>query len=60
MITYGKYTWHYFAIRSLPASLRDVASTHNGDYYCLNCLDSYRTKKKLKNMKKYVLKTMMD
>ena len=35
-----------FAIRSIPASLRGVKSTHNGDYYCLKCLHSYRTEKK--------------
>ena len=56
MITDGKYKWHSFAIRSLPASLRDVASTHNGDYYCLNCLDSYRTKKKVKEHEEICIK----
>ena len=46
MITDGKDKWSYFAIRSIPASLRGVTSTHNGDYYCLKCLHSYRTEKK--------------
>ena len=36
------------AIRSIPALLRGVSSTHNGDYYCLNCFHSYRTETKLK------------
>ena len=48
MITEGKNIWHYIAIKSIPALLRGVSSTHNGDYYCLNCFHSYRTEEKLK------------
>ena len=48
MITDGSDIWHYIAIRSIPALLRGVSSTHNGDYYCLNCFHSYRTETKLK------------
>ena len=48
MITEGKDTWHYIAIKSIPALLRGVSSTHNGDYYCLNCFHSYRTEGKLR------------
>ena len=48
MITEGKDIWHYIAIKSMPALLRGVVSTHNGDYYCLNCFHSYRTEEKLK------------
>ena len=47
MITNGKDTWHYIAIKSVPALLRDVTSKHHGDFYCLNCFHSYRTEKKL-------------
>ena len=46
--------WHYLTVRSLSALLRRITSNHNGDFYCLNCLHSYRTKNKLKNMKNYV------
>ena len=28
--------------------LRGRTSNHNGEFYCLNCLHSYRTKNKLK------------
>ena len=38
--------WHYTAITSIPALLRDITSKRNGDYYCLNCFRSYRTAKK--------------
>ena len=43
MITDGYGNWHYLAIKSIPALLRELTSTHNGDYYCLNCFHSYRT-----------------
>ena len=29
-----------------------MTSNHNGDFYCLNCLHSYRTKEKLKKLEK--------
>ena len=37
--------WHYLAVRSLSTLLKGVTSNHNGDFYCLNCFHSYRTKK---------------
>ena len=48
MITDGIDTSHYLAIKRIPALLRDISSTHNGDHYCLNCFHSYRTEEKLK------------
>ena len=47
MITDGK-KWHYLAVKSLPTLLKGVTPNHNGDFYCLNCFHSYRTKNKLK------------
>ena len=29
--------------------LRGIASKHHSDFYCLNCLNSFRTKHKLKS-----------
>ena len=43
MITDGE-KWHDLAVRRLSALLRRITSNHNGDFYCLNCLHSYRTK----------------
>ena len=43
MISNGE-NWHYLAVRSLPGLLRGISSNHDGDYYCLNCFHSYRTK----------------
>ena len=52
MITDGKCTWHYIAIKSIPALLKGVSSKHNGDFYCLKCFNSYRTKRKLDDHEK--------
>ena len=36
--------WHYLPVKKLSALLRGIASKHVGDFYCLNCFCSYRTK----------------
>ena len=48
MITDKNNRWHYLAVKSLSALFRGVTSSNNGDFYCLNCLHSYRTLNKLK------------
>ena len=48
MITDGTSNWHYLAIKNISGLLRGITPNHNGDFYCLNCLHSYRTKSKLK------------
>ena len=53
MVTDGK-EWHYLAVEKLSALLRRITSNHNGDFYCINCLHSFRTKNKLKTIKMYV------
>ena len=52
MITDGTNNWHYLAIKNLSGLLRGITSNHNGDFYCLNCLHSYRTISKLKKHEK--------
>ena len=47
MITDGKKS-HYLAVTNISALLQGVLSNHRGDFYCLNCFNSYATKKKLK------------
>ena len=47
MITDGKKR-HYLAITNLSALLQGNSSNHEGDFYCLNCFNSYTTKNKLK------------
>ena len=51
MITNGKI-WHYLAVKRLSGLRRGITSNHDGDFYCLNCFHSYRTKEKLKKHEK--------
>ena len=37
--------------KKLSALLRGIASNHYGDFYCINCLHSFRTENKLKKHK---------
>ena len=52
MITDGTGNWHYLAIKRISGLLRGITSNHNGDYYCLNCFQSYTTEKKLRKHEK--------
>ena len=47
MITDGE-KGHYLTVKSLSALLRGTTSKNNGDFYCINCLYSFKTKHKLK------------
>ena len=40
--------WHYLAVKSLSALLIGITPINNGDFYCLNCFHSFRTKNVLK------------
>ena len=44
--------WNYLAVKKLSALLREIMSKHYGDFYCLNCLHSFRTKNILESHKK--------
>ena len=46
MITDDDENWHYLAVKSISRLLKGITSNHKGDFYCLNCFHSYRTKKK--------------
>ena len=46
MIANGKK--YYLAVTILSALLQGMSSNHKGDFYCLNCFNSYTTKNKLK------------
>ena len=43
--------WHYLTVKKLSALLRGITSKNNGDFYCLNFLNSFRTKNKLESHK---------
>ena len=53
MISDGK-NWHYLTVKNLSGLLRGIASNYVGDFYCLNCFHSYKTKNKLKAHKIFV------
>ena len=48
MITDDGKRWHYLIVKSLSVLPRGISSSNNGDFYCLNCFNSYRTLNKLK------------
>ena len=52
MITDGN-KWHYLAVKSLSGPFRGITGNNHGDFYCLNCFQSYTTENKLKKHKKY-------
>ena len=39
-------------MKSLSALFREITSNHDGDFYCLNCIHSYSTEKKVKKHKR--------
>ena len=52
MITDGE-KWHYLAVKRLSALFRGISSKYDGDFYCLNCFQSYTTENKLKKHKNF-------
>ena len=44
MISNGKGS-HYLVVKKLPALLKRIASKYDSNFYCLNCLHSFRIKK---------------
>ena len=40
--------YHYLAVTNLSGLLQGNSSNHEGDFYCLNCFNSYTSKNKLK------------
>ena len=44
--------WHYLAIKKLSALVKRITAKHNGDFYCLNHIHSFRTENKLKSHEK--------
>ena len=47
MITNSK-KYHYLAVINLSRLLQGNSSNHEGDFYCLNCFNSYTSKNKPK------------
>ena len=51
MITDGE-KWHYLAVKSLSPLFREITGNNHGDFYYLNCFQSFTTENKLKKHKK--------
>ena len=51
MITDGE-KWHYLTAKNLPGLLRGITPNHQGNFYCLNCFRSYRTRNNFEVLKK--------
>ena len=43
---------YYLVLTTLSGLLQGNSSNHRGDFYCLNCFNSYTTKNKLKEHEK--------
>ena len=43
---------HNLPVKSLSRLLTRMSSNHEGDFYCLNCLNSYSSENKLKEHEK--------
>ena len=52
MITDDDENCHYLALKSIFRLLKGTTSNHIGDFYCLNCFHSYRTKERIKKHEK--------
>ena len=44
-----KERWHYLAVKKLFKLLHGITSKHKRNFYCLNCLHSFRTENKIKS-----------
>ena len=40
--------WHYLAVKSLSALFRGITGNNNGDFYFLNCFQSYTPENRLR------------
>ena len=54
MITNG-FKWHFTSVKSEIRSFRNVFFSNNGDFYCFNCRQAYRTDKALKKHERLCL-----
>ena len=54
LIIRNRQGWHYLAVKTLSALSKRITSGNYDDFYCLNYLHSFRTKRNLNHVKKYV------
>ena len=46
--------WHHLALKNLSFLLKGITSNHKGDFYWLNCFQSYKNNINFKKMKMYI------
>ena len=44
--------WYYLAVKRLSALLRGITLKNNGNFYCLNCIHSFRKENQFKSYAK--------
>ena len=47
----GEVRWHHLAVKRLSTLLIGITSKYCSDFYCLNCLHSFRRKSKIESHK---------
>ena len=52
LITTDGKKWHYLAVKSLSALFKVITGNNNGDFYSLNCFQSYTRENRLKKHEK--------
>ena len=50
MITDNQNNWHYLTIKNMKRLTRGITSSHRGDFFCRNCMHSFRTENKLNHV----------
>ena len=50
----GKAKWYYLAVKRSSVFLHGKSSKHGGDFYCLNCIHSFRAENKFKSHEMYI------
>ena len=59
LLTIGDGKKYYLAATNISGLLQGNSSNRKGHFYCLNCFNSYTTKKNLKKMKKHLIITIV-
>ena len=54
MISIGEQQLRYLSVKKLAALLRGMTSKNDHDFYCIDCLNSFRIKKNLSRIKECV------
>ena len=55
MITEDGKNWHYVSVKNVKGLYRGVFSNNHGDFYCMNCVHTYRTRGALKKHERLCL-----